>query len=673
MPVQLIEKAPYTRCYKCGNTNIAYVCHHCGRAICIDHQPNVFHPEAHKHTIEFTDLGFENSRCGQVPAHCMHCDHIIRKPNAAPIVFGIFAGITGTGFLLQKSENTVMIGILCILLGLLTCFSGVIVYKKRERIVAESRPPLPLFPRFETIKMKEQWYGHITMGNDCTYNIDTHPVKGTLRMPVKFSKLDRDRLQLYREKYNLGETTNIQFHSGFVTFKGPIGFKLANPGEVHKMNGLVIPLKSHINKHPYLSGTSEKESSEWVIEKEYTLLENYEPEMLPIRVVPSLIQKTGKRLLELEIQWEDPTCPQNKFEANERKTKFAFGRIELLELLVPHEYGEVEELIYDGVIGKKNISDHNVVRTITWKKPPIPQKEWENQRCSFFIRFEKEIDLSSVIQGRLEISFKNALSMVEDIDFYYPLGTKSNEITTDIETTIITDFHLSLSSLRYQDVRLVPNPKVEADKDKQEIMTFEGVIPNHSTVMALTNAISNEGFYVQRVVEDPPRAGKQAQLINRCWDIAGRHYIGVYPIDFHLTVNGEEKYSGEIRDQGGTTKTILIVQGMYANRDMESLIENVWERLSYIIKDTFEQLYKITPAEIKEDHIQREAGIDTSTPQPIIEDQLKQWSELYKHLDNLREAFTAARVFENTYLELKTRIEKELQALHSTFKVVKNK
>jgi hypothetical protein len=585
----------------------------------------------------------------------------------------MIAVIAGMVFIFEKSFNNIFIGIGCILFGLISGVSGVFIYKKRKKIAAESRPPFPSYPRFGTIKIREQWEANITLGNDCTYNITTFPVKGNLSLPVKFTKLDRDRLQLYRQKYNLGKTIGIQFHSGFMIFKGPIKFQLTDTRGVHKMNGPVISLKSSVNNQPFLSGSSDRERAEWVVDKEYALLKNLESELMPIRLVPSLIQKTGRRVFELEIQWEEAIFNRNQFESNGPGTELAFSRIELLELLVPHQWGEVEELVHDGVIGKKDTNGHSeVVRKITWKKPPITREERENQRCRFFMRFEKEIDLSSTIQGRMEIIFGKALSMLEGIDIYYPVGTKNNDVSTDIETKITADFHLSLKGLRYQDVRLVPNPKVDADKDKQEIMTFEGVMPNHSTVVALTNAISNQGYYVQRVVEDPPRTGKQAHLINRYWDIAGRHYHGVYPIDFHLTVSGEEKYSGEIRSQGGTTKTILIVQGMYANQEMENLIENMWEKLSYTIKDTFEQLYKTSPAQIKEDTIPTETDIDTSTPRFIIEEQLKQFGDLYKHLNNLSEAFTAARVFENTYMELKTRIEKELQALQASFEALRN-
>jgi hypothetical protein len=102
----------------------------------------------------------------------------------------------------------------------------------------------------------------------------------------------------------------------------------------------------------------------------------------------------------------------------------------------------------------------------------------------------------------------------------------------------------------------------------------------------LTNAISEQGYYVKRVIENPPQIGAHANRVNRYWDIAGRKYRGVYPIDFHLIVTGEELYDGDIRAQAGTTKTTLTVQGAVANPTMEGQVEGVWEQLNHLIAET---------------------------------------------------------------------------------------
>ena len=117
-------------------------------------------------------------------------------------------------------------------------------------------------------------------------------------------------------------------------------------------------------------------------------------------------------------------------------------------------------------------------------------------------------------------------------------------------------------------------------------MVFAEVVPDHSAVIALTNAISEQGYYVKRVIENPPQVGAHANRVNRYWDIAGRRYRGVYPIDFHLIVTGEEVYDGDIRAHGGTTQTTLTVQGAFANPTMEAQVEGVWEQLHDLIAET---------------------------------------------------------------------------------------
>ena len=65
-----------------------------------------------------------------------------------------------------------------------------------------------------------------------------------------------------------------------------------------------------------------------------------------------------------------------------------------------------------------------------------------------------------------------------------------------------------------------------------EAREFPEVIPNDDTVIRLTNVLSEQGYYIKRIIENPRRSGPRANLIRRYWDIAGRHYSGVYPIDF---------------------------------------------------------------------------------------------------------------------------------------------
>jgi hypothetical protein len=88
------------------------------------------------------------------------------------------------------------------------------------------------------------------------------------------------------------------------------------------------------------------------------------------------------------------------------------------------------------------------------------------------------------------------------------------------------------------------------------------------------------------VIENPPRSGRRADLVQRYWDIAGRRYEGVYPIDFHIILTGEEVYSGEIRPERGTTKVRIVVKGAFTDDEMDTRIGDEWKRLRELALET---------------------------------------------------------------------------------------
>ena len=68
--------------------------------------------------------------------------------------------------------------------------------------------------------------------------------------------------------------------------------------------------------------------------------------------------------------------------------------------------------------------------------------------------------------------------------------------------------------------------------------------------------------------------------------IAGRRYEGVYPIDFHIILTGEEVHSGDIRPERGTTKVRIVVKGAYTDDEMDIRIGDEWKRLRDLTLET---------------------------------------------------------------------------------------
>jgi hypothetical protein len=225
------------------------------------------------------------------------------------------------------------------------------------------------------------------------------------------------------------------------------------------------------------------------------------------------------------------------------------------------------------------------------------------------IRFADKIKPSDKLSGRLQASFVSTLSGITDARMFQSAGSprlRPPKSTIELEVTI--DFELSLSSVRYQDGWAVPN------RDRLTVDRYPGVIPDFETVIELTNKLSEQGCYVKRVVENPPRGSWRTDLVNRYWDIAGRRYHGIFPIDFRITLTGEEEYGSGVRPKKGSTDAQLTVYGSYVNETMNGDVTT-------------------------EDELQRESGMAeeyevTKEGQLTMKGQIeKEWGELHSIVD----------------------------------------
>jgi hypothetical protein len=155
MAVQVVDRAPRTRCYICGDAQIKGLCHHCGRAMCAEHSPLVADGQGFSFSAEFAGLSLRQTACGEAPVHCVYCDHAVLKPNLWPLVFGILLAFAGLFF--QEDR----IRWLLVLSGLGVVVFGVYSYWQRGRTILQSRPALPMLPRFERVKVQEKLSGKV--------------------------------------------------------------------------------------------------------------------------------------------------------------------------------------------------------------------------------------------------------------------------------------------------------------------------------------------------------------------------------------------------------------------------------------------------------------------------------------------------------------------------------
>ena len=121
-----------------------------------------------------------------------------------------------------------------------------------------------------------------------------------------------------------------------------------------------------------------------------------------------------------------------------------------------------------------------------------------------------------------------------------------------------------------------------------ETRSFPGTRPDQHLVVQLVQQLSDHRYLVKSVAENPARPGRGVGVQNRVWDVTGRRYRGVHPIDFRLTITGDDAETGSTHPS--TTSIRLVVRGVYTTEEMEAEIvaahEELWGRVIAVIDES---------------------------------------------------------------------------------------
>jgi len=515
--------------------------------------------------------------------HCHEHDHQVRGPLTR--LFYYAGGGAALGLLLIILGAS-LFGVIFLLAGL--GLGGYAYYgdERRKQELLAARPKLPLVPGVEQIEVVERLHGTLLLDQAGRYTTRTEEATGSIGIRLAFGRPDRERLEAYRAKYALPEGEDIDFSAGFAALRGPVGLEFLD----HHRAFTVLPLKGRVSERPFLAAEADSVGGQWRIDLPYRFDSTSRPHDLPLWLTPSLTPEQDQRSLELELQWTE-IADMDGFTPH-------VDLVERLRLRVPHDWGNVEASLPSGgqlprvVTIDTEQDDAGITwRTIEWTKASVTPQENRDRRLTIVLRFKNRVDLEKTIFGSVELVFRGTFSGLDGVDIIHPLGGRRTDVRkVEIATRIDADFELGLSNVRYQDVHKVPD---RTEEDPLSRKSFVGVIPDGDTIIQLTNAISaQDGYYVKRVIENPPRRSGTENTVNRAWDIAGRHYDKVYPVDFQITVTGEEIHRGDIRASDGNTHVKLSVNGAYANAEMKEEIGDQWDVLFKQIVDAMDRIRK---------------------------------------------------------------------------------
>jgi hypothetical protein len=427
----------------------------------------------------------------------------------------------------------------------------------------------------------------------------------------------QERLRQYRKRYRIAESVPVRFNAGFAMLQGPVGLEFAAAQQLVIDAGTGAWFRANAPDHDLFAATQGHHEGEWNPTVNYLLQDGRKPKTIPLWIVPSMVPSSDQRTLEIDLHWtplRDSNGP-------------AIELFDRIQLSVPAAWGNMESASPGNAATTAPTPGENF-RVIEWQQvPPIDPDQYvqlqPRRSRSLKIRFEKRIPPQSALSGRIEATFEGTLSGVTGIGLYLPGGRHAErQLTPSAKTRVAVDFTVNLSAVRYQDDRVVPDENNRDDENRSRLTEFAGVVPGSSVIMMLTNAISKDDYYVKSVIEQAPfRDDSRANVLNRVWDISGRFYTGVFPIDFDIHIRGEE-IQGMSGASAGKTAVQVIVKGSYAtggNADgkLQESIEKKWDDLHGRVVKVFNDSVTMAYAEAGNAIPQRTVAADGQVVEPV--------------------------------------------------------
>lgn len=599
---EVVDRVPQARCHACGSPAIVAVCSQCHRLLCPEHDELTERAQRRGgassvlRRLVFPEMDVDDGRrmADDVDRargsdgdrdppkrvlerhHCSDCRPLGGPHDAVMLAASALLVLGVTLAIWRGTAGLVLISVAVIGAA---WRSGVALRRRRRQ--RPERPPLVLNPRVAKLELVENCRIHIERDDDDHYRTTPPQVGGEVRAELVWARAHAAQVLRYRQRHRLADDEDFRVSAGALILRGPARVVLKPTEATSHFHATGVLLRPSVRMHPLLRDRDGRGDPRWRFELRYRVFEPENGWPLHLWVTVAIAPESDRRALDLELQW------RTRESVDHTVTEVALlpKKIEKFAIQAPAEWGEIRGASPGDMVITS--SDRSGARVVEWTKPELEPAPTSRGRYHFSIGFENRIvdeagGQAPHIKGSANMMFDRTLSGAERVQLHAPGGGRRQDgQRATVGTRVGLTFDLSLAAARYQDVRAVPDPARDGDDHHREHQTFDGVVPDHHTVAQLTGILSSEGYYVKRVVENPPQAGRAADVLNRFWDIAGRKYRGVHPIDFHLVLTGEEVQAGSSALPSTTAR--LTVRGIYADERMEQDVvsehENLWARI----------------------------------------------------------------------------------------------
>lgn len=436
-----------------------------------------------------------------------------------------------------------------------------------------------LAPRIRKLELTETVDGRCELDDERREKLTVDEVRADIDIGLRWTSSQAAAAERYRRKTPPDQRARLRTDSGHLVLRGAGQLDLEHPAGCEVTHPALISLRPFLADHEMLTHPDGHGDARWDLTLTYRPAQPAGGWRLPVWVTASFTPNSGGRALDLHVQWRtaDPISDLDD------GPKLTAKELSQVTLEVPGAWGPVQYATLDRVEQTLVGQTEDGTTRIEWKKPDIPLESRGSRDLS--VSFSQPIDSSATITGDVELAFAEAISATTSLQMHSPGGGRRRDgARPTIKTKMRVHFALCLAGIRHQESRTVPDAAV--NPEDTEGRTFANTRPDQYLVVGLVQQLADQRYLVKSVVEHPARPGRGVGLQHHVWDITGRRYRRVYPIDFRITVTGDEAEAGS--SSPSSTSIRLIVRGVHASTAMEEEIvkayEEIWARIETAVK-----------------------------------------------------------------------------------------
>jgi hypothetical protein len=431
---------------------------------------------------------------------------------------------------------------------------------------------LPFGPSTNRIRIVEALTQKIAVEGDGTATSRVlDGIQGEINPSFVFTTQDIQRIEAYRQKYRISPDKDLAFQAGYLLLKGspyltPIRDKSEQGRFSPKVNtayrtGMknVIKLGGHINDYSFFKEKDSGMNFAWQKSWCYTVKQddlNYRDSRdnradSPVWILPVLFEHGETKMLALMVQLNigyfpglDRVLKENENVAA-RKIWIERARLDRIQY---SEFGKPK--VENAMLMESEDPDEPKVYDIVWHDVLFnPGNDLSRNMVfdGFKVWFDHKFIQDAKLRGSMLLRIPSLVSDIQGIEYYSALGQLTHRNGRELQRELMTNVRVEFE--------IVPAKTVLSHLAASPCIAIES--PGAPTPRRLHHILncfhsnSADGqIFIYRVVESQPQLGDEDSEAGKWhWQLFGKRYREITPIDFHILIYGygDQEKNGRTR------------------------------------------------------------------------------------------------------------------------------